>query len=240
MHRSIFAAALFGLVFGAVHASAQSEDKPEKTDKPPAKQSSSDDILNDLLKDDLGLTPKKKNPDKQGETETLPDGPLDLAEEFPEGDQNPLSRVGRGMRQSQQRLERQHDAGSDTQKVQDQIISDLEELLKKKRQQQKQQQANQNKKQPQASRNDPKQQKQPGKGQRSENKNPAAESNAEASKGTVEKVEQPLPFGMAADVWGHLKERERQILIQAARMQYLDEYNQMIKDYFSTLAKSRR
>ena len=231
---------------------AQADKETPAVKKPPTKGGDLDDDILKLLTDDAAaeLGPVKKGEEKP-EKEVKPLSELDkelvkdLEEDEPLSEENPLLRAGQRMRQSEQRISLA-DAGSKTQELQGKIVEDLDELLKAlQKNQQKQQPSGQKPTPQQSQRSDPKQpQQQPDQnapnpnGERKPENKPAQESTDQATKGTPEKVEAARPIAdLLRDVWGHLPERDREVLIQASLLQYLPEYQQMIEDYYSRLAR---
>lgn len=264
---TLLSLAIAGLVWVA-HVEAQ-EAAPEKPAKPaakPAKPDSLDDDVLKLLADDPGIDVGKKPAknddkappvDKKGEEKkadpTAPKIPglndkliRELETDQLPDDEDPLARVGNRMRTVQQRI-RETDSSTKTQKVQEDIVADLEEVLKALREKQKQQQQQpspSSKPQP-GERETPSQpKKQPGDGQgpRDENNNPAKDSTKEVGpdKPPVGPLQRVPDLLRDSATWGHLPEHQRQVLIQASKLQFLSEYRQMIEDYYTRLAQPNR
>lgn len=240
---------------------AKSLGSPEAKPAAKAVQKSLDDDVLKLLADDADVDlapagkPKDGTPTDGAQPPAKPELPgLDakLTEELETDvapdDADPIARIGEQMRRVQQQIA-QAKSGAPTQTLQHQIVNELEEILKalEEQQKQRQKQGSNSQKQPQNSQRQTasQPQKQPGANQgngqdgpREDNQKPARESTDQAGKerppeGSMQRVPDLLSDRA---VWGHLPEHERQVLIQAAKLQFLNEYRQMIEDYYTRLA----
>lgn len=262
---TLCAVLLSGMIFSGVRAQEAAAEKPAK----PAKQAKTDSLDDDVLKllaDDPDVDLGKKPDPKQGEgpaaaPEKKTDAPAskipglddklirELESDQVPDDEDPLARVGTRMRSVQQRIQR-NDSGDGTQKVQEEIVADLDQVLKalkEKQKQQQQQQSSSSQKPQQGERSTPSQPKQQpgengGDGKRNENDNPAKESTKEVGpeKPPTGPLQQIPDLLRDSATWGHLPEHQRQVLIQASKLQFLSEYRQMIEDYYTRLAQPNR
>lgn len=228
--------------------------------KQPAKEtgSSLDDELLKELTDGLGLdepAPSKKpnSPEGESQPQEQPRDELDrsLLDELetdlvPDDEADPLSQIAQGMQRAGARI-RQGDSGTATQKIQGDILSQLNQLLQqlKKRQKQQQQQGKgqQNQQAQRSKVPQPQNAKgQPGKqpmGEPGDERQPGVESTDRIEKGEVEPTEAEAVADLVRERWGHLPDKQREILIQAFKEKYLPQYQQMIKDYYSRLAREK-
>jgi len=257
---------LSAMIFSGVRAQEAAPEKPAKPAKPAKADSLDDDVLKLLADDpdvDVGTKPDAKKPDapaadtdkKKSEAPANKIPGLDdklireLESDQVPDDEDPLARVGTRMRSVQQRIQR-NDSGDGTQKAQEEIVADLEQVLKalkEKQKQQQQQQSSSSQKPQQGERSNPSQPKQQpgengGDGKRSENDNPAKESTKEVGpeKPPTGPLQQVPDLLRDSATWGHLPEHQRQVLIQASKLQFLSEYRQMIEDYYTRLAQPNR
>ncbi len=191
-------------------------------DGPPAKPTASDsldDSLDDELLRDLGP-----------------------ADEATENDDNPLSRIGRKMQEAQ-RLIAQRQPGEPAQKLQQDIVTELDELLKQARKQQSQQQQSSGHKKPQQSRRDkpgqPQQQPAGGKPEEAGNE-PARDSTEQQRPEAPAQPDIGQMQDMLRELWGHLPEHERQQVINSTIEKFVPKYESLIKEYFKRLSEATR
>ena len=204
--------------------------RPAKPDGPPdADQESTDrdkpaaDKLDDSLDDELlrDLGPA------EGETDNADD---------------PLVRIGRKM-QEVERLIAQLEPGEPTQKLQRDIVSEIDELLKEARRQRSQQQSSANKQRQQSRRDKPDQpkQQQPAGGQPDEGGNdPARDSTARLRPEASSEPDIGQMQDMLRELWGHLPEHERQQVINSTIEKFVPKYESLIKEYFKRLSEATR
>jgi len=160
-------------------------------------------------------------------------------------DEDPLARVGNRMRSVQQRI-RKADSGGQTQKVQEDIVADLEEVLKALREKQK------------AAAHSPNPSPKPQTGER---ETPRSQETAGGRPGTARREQQPgqgehqgggprqAPVGSMqrvpellrdAATWGHLPEHQRQVLIRPRSCSSSRSTARCIEDYYTRLAQPNR
>jgi hypothetical protein len=150
------------------------------------------------------------------------------------------------MRLAEDRLGKR-DTGDGTQQVQQEIVKDLEELLEQAKQQDEQQQGQGGAKgsrqqRSQLARNNRSKQA-PGSGQRtasspaSQPKQPRRDAR---SPGSTRKAEMSKIADLYKDIWGHLPETLRQEMDQYSREQFMSKYEELLKQYYATIAEKGR
>ena len=157
------------------------------------------------------LKPQPKEEDARRGGE--PDG-KDAAEEAKEA----LARAAKNMRASQERLARR-DPGEGTRQIQRDILQDLDSLIK-----QSQRQQQQTSKGPRPGRDE----------QRAEGRQPGR-GGRDGGKTAPNKI-----ADLYKDVWGHLPETLRQEMDQYSREQFMAKYNDLLKQYYATIAEKGR
>lgn len=170
--------------------------------------------------------------------EQLRRAPDDPAEAAPAQAQHPLLRVGQRMRDSEIRIARL-DPGEQTQRIQKEIVDDLDKLLAQLKNQAStcsncngagckacQQIGKQQPSKPQQPKNSGK----PG-------NNPRANQAAiQAGKTTPQQAQLAERMNLLKDIWGHLPQRRRELLEQMALdLVFLPQYDSLIKSYFEAL-----
>ncbi|QGJ69645.1 Hypothetical protein PBC10988_13270 [Planctomycetales bacterium 10988] len=212
-------------------------------------------------------TEEPQQPEPAETTETRPTGkakkPQDgltrsLVEELEadienDDEESPLFRLGKQM-QEVQRLIAKANSGDQTQQAQQQIVKELDEMLKRMQSRcenkgQNPQQAKQPSQQPsersEPSSQPPSHQKgdaEPQNPTEQENRNPndSSERLPPEEYSETESATSPEELArMVESVWGHLPERQREVLIQAFKQKYLPRYEALIKAYYSRLARER-
>lgn len=156
---------------------------------------------------------------------------------------NPLEQAISGMRDAQQRIEKQ-DAGDETRRIQQKVVNDLDVLIKmaeqNARRQSKSQQSKSQSDQQQQDQDRSKEQseKEPGQSNadRQDRKDNAAESEDRSLQGGKSEAN-PTEQGAAAEVWGHLPERLRQRLRNIDAGKTLPKYSELVRRYFESLAE---
>ena len=171
---------------------------------------------------------------------------LEGGEDHAAGDadnQDPLVRLNRQMRQAEEML-RARKSGDPTQKLQDKIVSELEELIKQLRQQQQQQSSSSSSsKKPQqtAKRESVSQpQQQQGPAGAKPNSKPARDSSQRVGKADVKKADPGKLSDLIKDIWGELPARLRQQMMQSSAEQFVPKYELQIEEYFKTLSEKQR
>jgi hypothetical protein len=167
---------------------------------------------------------------------------LGPADEGAENDDDPLSRIGRKMQEAQ-RLIAQRQPGEPAQKLQQDIVAELDELLKQARQQKQQQQQSSSNKKPQQSRRD-----KPGQPQQQPAGAKPEEAGNEPARESTDKLRNEAPAqpeisqvqDMLRELWGHLPEHERQQVINSTIEKFVPKYESLIKEYFKRLSEATR
>ncbi len=153
-----------------------------------------------------------------------------------------MSRLGRNLREAESRLTHK-DPGDATQQVQRDVVKDLNELIEQtKRQQQQQQQQSSS-----SSSSQQKSQQARGSGRqnRSSARRPQPSSTSQTQKGNTRGGNSPRGemskiADLYKDIWGHLPETMRQEMNQYSREQFMAKYNELLKQYYATIAEKGR
>ncbi|HEY2838732.1 MAG TPA: hypothetical protein VGJ26_06275 [Pirellulales bacterium] len=154
------------------------------------------------------------------------------------GEQTPLGRVNQEMREVESLI-----AGSRsdraTQQLQSKIVKDLDELIKQSAKQCQGGNCKPGSKSGQKTA-DSRSAKQPGKSSGSgkqPNEQPAHESTDKLRKHAAAKPDMADMKEILKGVWGQLPEHEREQMLQSYEEQFLPKYEQMIADYFRSIAE---
>lgn len=150
--------------------------------------------------------------------------------------QNPLLGIARSMRLAEGLIDRA-DSGQVTQKVQAEIVADLDKLLK---QAQKKCQACASPSQSTAER---KPDAQPKPGEPKEGKpdaKPSTTSNAKPGKAEGQLGNMAEAIAVIKQVWGELPEQQRQEMLQLSVEEFLPKYADLIEQYYKRLASDRK
>jgi len=158
-----------------------------------------------------------------------------------DGEQNPLARLNQEMRRLEALIAQQN-SGDDTRQLQTQVVRDLEELIRQARKKSKQGNSSSGKGgtgkggQQASKRRDA---SQPGKQSK---QNQSSDTAArQSSKRTHDQAAQKPDMAdmreLLKGVWGQLPERQREQMLQSYEEQFLPKYEQMISDYFRSIAE---
>lgn len=207
-----------------------------------------DELMSDLEDLDLGDdTPQDKPEGKK----PLDDLDRQLIEDLGRGagedvgtrsDTDPLTQIGERMTEVT-RLINQADVGEPTRELQDEIVSDIEALIREARRRQGGSPSSNNDQQQQTAERSkvkqPQQQQQQAKGSGSgePNNKPAQDSTDRVEDGTVREVDMQNMNELMRQVWGHLPQREREQMLQSTVDVFLPKYSTMIEEYFRRLAE---
>jgi hypothetical protein len=186
--------------------------------------------------------PKPEERKVQEETDDPNADPRELEQKIHEL----MNRLSKNLRAAENRLTRK-DAGDGTQQVQHDIVKDLEELIAQSRQQQQQQQQQQGsgsssasgQQSQQARRNRQRQNR----SARVRRPQPRPELSQQMQTGTASgggnggRGDKNKIADLYKDVWGHLPEALRQEMDQYSREQFMAKYNDLLKQYYSTIAE---
>lgn len=199
----------------------------------------------DAKPDEKAKTPEPGKKPPQPPAPKIGDADPDVPDEPDADPREILGRASRNMRDAEDRLGKR-DPGTATQQKQRDVVADLDKLIQQAQQQQQQQSSSSNssqqqrmRRQQQDQRNARQQQEQQRQQQQSQDQ--AAQNNANQpgaggrSNGTSKIAD------LYKDIWGHLPETMRQEMDAYSREQFMAKYNDLLKQYYSTLAeKSRR
>lgn len=204
-------------------------DKPARS-KPGARPARKGDLDDELLK---GL--------EDGEDVSLGDH-SDGGEASGDED-NPFAQLERQMRDVESRIA---DANSDrtTQRMQDKIVHDLAEIIKKLKQQKKSSSSSSSSSQQNQETAEREKVEQPEEGQASGDEtpsnSPAKDSSSAVSQRKAERPDgAPLEEALK-DIWGQLPDHLRQQMEQYAKEELLPQYELQIEEYFRALARGQR
>jgi hypothetical protein len=153
-----------------------------------------------------------------------------------------MDRLGRNLREAESRLTHK-DPGDATQEVQRDVVKDLNELIEQtKRRQQQQQQSSSS-----ASSQQQKSQQARGRGRQNQSaaRRPQPSPTSQTQKGTTRggtspRGEMSKIADLYKDIWGHLPETMRQEMNQYSREQFMEKYNELLKQYYATIAEKGR
>lgn len=156
------------------------------------------------------------------------------------GESDPLTQIGERM-QEVTRLINQADVGEPTRDLQDDIVSDLEALIREARRRQGGSSSSSNSQQQQTRERkevkQPQQQNAQGSGSGDPNSKPAQDSTDRVEKDSVREVDMQNMNELMRQVWGHLPQREREQMLQSTVDVFLPKYSEMIEEYFRRLAE---
>ena len=199
------------------------------------------DVERELFGDDP-VKPKKEDPASE---EPLSQRRIDawndlleqeLAEAAVDEARNPLLGIARSMRLAEGLID-ENDSGERTQRIQGEIIADIDSLLKRAKKK-CQSCASQCQKVAQRKPTQPPKKSKPKKG--SPKPKPATTSNVKAGKGEGQMPDMAEMMAVIKQVWGELPEKERQEMLQASVEEFLPKYADMIERYFRRLAEDRK
>ena len=255
--------ALLLLAAGWTSSAAAAPEAAEKPAADPLDGKLLDDLSDDLLDDlnaDLKTQPKK--PATAGEEppagmdpldeQYLEDNPLikqlldELQGELPGGEdigqqeQDPFVKIGNKMRTAGELIDGR-DSAKKTQQLQQQIVSDLDKLIKdiKRRARQQSSSSSQNQ-QASSGRKTPRQpgQKPAGSARGQTAKQPARDSEDRVGK-TKGKVDVEALTRLMKDRWGELPPKIREEMLQLPAEQFLPKYELQLEKYFKRLAEQQ-
>lgn len=210
--------------------------EPQSGAKPAPKFAPDQKLLNDLIENNLG----EQQPGLNG------------GEDIGQEKEDPLKRIRENMGESSRLIDRQADAG-ETRDVQQQIITDLDELIKKMEKQcncsgnsqcdnpssSRQQSKRSQPKQAQGQKPKPSQQagKKSGQPKQSQSTSAAQQSTARLDSASGEAAPGRSPEELMKEAWGHLPQRLREQMLQSSSDEFLPQYREEIENYFRRLAE---
>ncbi len=150
--------------------------------------------------------------------------------------QNPLLGIARSMRLAEGLID-ENESGEKTQKIQAEIIADIDTLLKRA---QKKCQSCASQSQSVAQR-EPTEQPKPSKPKEGNSSpKPATTSNVKPGKTDGQTPDMAEMIAVIKQVWGELPEKERQQMLQSSIEEFLPKYADMIEQYYKRLAEDRK
>lgn len=141
------------------------------------------------------------------------------------------------MNDAARRLDDQSDAGLDTQRMQEDIIRKLEQVLDAIQQQSQQQSSSSSKAKPSEQQGEPQNSEQ----KRSQSQQQRSQGDSRNEAMPPEKVEGALPAGLegARAAWGALPSRVREMLMQGAGDRFSSKYQGLTEAYYRRLAEEK-
>ncbi len=265
--------ACLALVCAVAPAAAQDDpirlQKKARPPEPPAAKPADKD--KDKAKTEA--KPKPKSDALPGKTDPKDELKTEDPDELEREVQETINRLSKNFRTVEDKLQKK-DPGDGTQKVQKDIIKDLDELIdqtqkqeeqmqkeqKEQNQQQQQQQgqkkSGQSKRQRmmQAQKNRQQRNRSAQRQQRPGQQNqlsrqqqqgqpqdqPQGDGNPMGEKDAAKREFSPKVADLYKDIWGHLPETLRQEMTQYTREQFMPKYNELLKQYYATIAEKGR
>lgn len=183
------------------------------------------------------ITPEKKPTDKPEPRKDDKDEPA--PEKADQDAKETLERINRNMRTSEDRLARK-DPGEGTRSIQRDILKDLDALIEQTQRQQQQQaggggSSRSLERRPQSG--TPQKQSASGKKSGADKK---PKSGAEGREGDSANRGPSKIADLYKEIWGHLPETLRQEMDTYAREQFMAKYNDLLKQYYATIAEKGR
>ncbi|MGE3409548.1 MAG: hypothetical protein AB7I37_22210 [Pirellulales bacterium] len=229
---------------------AEEADVKETDGKQATIEEKADSLDDELLKslgedgdDDVGGLTNKPALDEESDSldDELMRG-LDDADSEEQDGENPLVRIGRQMREVEELIGGEK-TGEETQTLQDDIVAQLDKLLKQAQQQQQQQQQNASKDQQQKDKSKRRQVKQPQQQKQQQSKNSPKPSQDSSDKLRPDELQRPDKLAVSdliKRVWGQLPEKEREQMSQHSIELFLPQYEQLITEYFKALVEKQK
>ncbi len=157
-----------------------------------------------------------------------------------------LARLTRNLEQTDERLKRP-DIGEGTRQIQTEVVRGFDALIEQVKQQQQQQQnssasSKSSKPRSRSDRDQKTAKKQAGQepGERPGQESQQQQANTGQGGGGRSPEEQRKLADLYKDVWGHLPETLRQQMDAYGREQFMAKYNELLKQYYATLAEKGR
>lgn len=188
-----------------------------------------------------GLDSEIQSPETAAQTPDTADQPLDQAgwgEDIGEESSNPLVRIGRRMKTAGDLIGRRETA--QTQRVQREIVEDLQRLIEQLQQSSGGQQMKMAASAASAASDDPGDDGAAGVGDAAGSAQPAQESDDRVGRSDehparLERMRQTLD-----QVWGHLPARVREQMHSGMAEEFLPQYEQLIEQYYLRLAEEQQ
>jgi hypothetical protein len=205
----------------------QPDQGPEKTADPKAKK-----------RPELPTKPEQTKKDEEAQDKAEAE-----AREAEEKIQELVTRLAKNLHEAETRLAKK-DPGDGTQQVQRDVVKDLQELIDQTKRQQQQQQQQQS-----SSSSSQQKSRQQARGNRTQRNQASAPRpqpgrDQQAQRGTRAQTsprgEMSKIADLYKDIWGHLPETLRQDMNQYSREQFMAKYNELLKQYYATIAEKGR
>jgi hypothetical protein len=221
----------------AQEASAQDQPEPPVRLKKKVKPPPAADQRPESQKEE----PKPKKIEQPKPAEPKEDGELDL--QNAQGKLREIAnRIAKNMSQVEERLLK-NDSGDVTQQTQTAIVCDLDQLIEQTRRQQQQQQQSRSSSSSSSQRDQQARRNRSQQSQASANREESQQNNQGGNNprgGRTGQDEMSKIADLYKDVWGHLPETLRQEMDQYSREQFMAKYNELLKQYYSTIAEKGR
>jgi hypothetical protein len=190
---------------------------------------------------------KEEPKDEEKKLKTKPQSKTEKeepADAEPEKDAKEIvARIAKNMEVSKDRLAKK-DPGDGTRQIQRDIIKDIDSLIEQKKRQQQQQQDQQNS-QSSSARQQASQRQRGSRQQQTSSKqsNPRpqeASANNPGGGGNKKKDAMGRDADLFKDIWGHLPETLRKEMDAYSRVEFMMKYNDLLKQYYATIAEKGR
>ncbi len=225
-------------------AAVLAADEGSESSDPPAKPEvrAFDDLLLEGLDDGLleGLDsprPEPKPEDRRADPDLDSLDGRGWGTDVGEESVDPLTMIGRQMRMAQRRIGNR-DPSSTTQRIQRQIVEDIERLIEQMNQQAAQQQSASG--DLQASRPDEEpsdSDSEAGSGEHPGTSTPAKESEAQVRQAEASDARLESMMETLQQVWGHLPPRVREQMQSGMAEEFLPQYERLIEHFYQRLAE---
>jgi len=211
--------------------------------------------LDDLLLDDLDNELLKGLGNKAAEGQGLPPGQdvvrpepsgLDrrLLEQLGQGEDlgneksDPFLQIGEQMRTVEELISRR-DTSEKTQRMQQQIVDDIEKLIDEMKKKCAGGQCNSSSQSSSSQNNDPKSVSKAGSGENRGGSKPARDSELRVGRSDESDARVAQVMDMLKQVWGHLPPRVREQMQSGMAEEFLPKYERLIEQYYQRLAEER-
>jgi hypothetical protein len=199
--------------------------------------------------------PSKPIGSKDGKERQPGDEPVPASPDLEGGLAEAFNRLSKNMQQSADRLQAK-DPGEPTRQVQRAILKDLDALIEQAQQQRQQQSSGSEQQGARQERNHQSQRESAAKRRPGQDQAPRSGKPRQTSRPSTAKEPRPGAAASAArrnsteapnkladlykDIWGHLPESLRLEMDQYAREQFMAKYNELLKQYYATIAEKGR
>ena len=213
-------------------AEEQDEQDEEKQDEDEETTDSLDDLL-DIESDETGRAHDTAERQREEELERAL-----LEQQIEDNFEQALALMG----DSSELLGERFDAGLGTQRVQEEILKKLDDLINSAQQQQSSSSSSSSSSQSQQQQQQPRAQQQNQQGDSQDQQNQQSSQPLQGEATTVQNPPDPPTVSQLLDEtrteWGNLPERERELLMQALQQRTSALYRRLTSDYYKRLAES--